>query len=1163
MAWTASRHLPLWTEGGGGSFADISLCDGTTVWANTLDSAHRLRAYVAATGLRDSAKDIVVSSDENGAFLDGSDNRRIWFVGNSRAVQFDLDSGEFVSSSFLRIGTLGRSRGGYSDASRVWLLFDRNFRAFNKTTGARDAAADWSVEHTPGPVYASGSTVWVSDADKRLHAYNQSTRERDAVRDIVLDASTHAESSTRSISSDGTVMFVGRHESNFNRETTFFEPADNSLYAYTIASRSRTSSRDIELVGELQVDGDIHNDDETIWGVSKDAGRILAFKLSDGSRDISKEIALDAANDDPRGLWGNSSTMWVGDQTDDRLYAYAMSTMARDSSKDFVLVAGNDDPTSHWSNGTTMWVADNDTDIYAYSMSTRQRDSAKDIDGHLRWTGLAGFSNTIRASYSHGGQGGVVEYVDRVNVGGPDLGTEEVDGLGSATLETQWVVHGLEATLWKTTEEHTSEARGLEIDASLASGVSTSGSAQRSHSASANGLAITAVLAANAPTTGTAAVAHVNHTAAGAALALTAVLFQNPPVSHGIKAVAGDLAATAVLSSPGTVHTVPGRHLANATGLVASAEFAEEADTALTPPPPRSQLMRDATRDSPLVTSFLVQGAAASDTVVRVFGIDVINRFGAVVYQDFDAVSLAASGGVRDTGLTAPRLSIGDVAYLSPSWYVDLGGQLHRVGADGTTARILDDQDTAADTVSAIPGRTDALWIGDRAWDIEDDTLIPALHLAVDPEESALLSDILVYHSPSTRRTLLPRVDLDAVDGSGNVRPDRRFYLDLPGDGQASDVHALAHHDATDTLWLLHSSQLLGYSTRTVAAAISADASGLAATAALAALVSTGHVPAVRVSARAAGLSASADLASDVEVSGTTSSRHVSSATGLAATAALAADAAAVASHVPQALSALADGLTAAAVLSRPTTALDRPLSISVPANGLAASAALSSPAVSVVTPRPQPVPSESYSVEASGLSATAALSRPLTAGPSDVVEVEFQPIGAVSDAESNEEYRLLEMGDDRYAETPGDYVMEDGRRFLAHAGLLEIGDIPVSVVIGTSPLDFQIADPESHLLASVLDESLRGREVKVWTLYGLHAGAELRLEYAGFVNNAAYADRTVSIRAGSWFSGFETAFPRRTTSDDQKAINSNDTCFDRMDGGNAIARVKFDWQSE
>ena len=163
----------------------------------------------------------------------------------------------------------------------------------------------------------------------------------------------------------------------------------------------------------------------------------------------------------------------------------------------------------------------------------------------------------------------------------------------------------------------------------------------------------------------------------------------------------------------------------------------------------------------------------------------------------------------------------------------------------------------------------------------------------------------------------------------------------------------------------------------------------------------------------------------------------------------------------------------------------------------------------------------------------------------------------------SVEEYRLLQLGDERYATTPADYEDAEGNVFRADAGLLSIGEIPLAARLGNQPFDFAIADPSSALLADILDESLRGRTVTVWSLDGLGPSAKMEVDYFGYVANAAYRDRSAAIRAGSWFSGFETTFPRRTTTADQKALHPNDTCCDRIDGGNAAARAKFNWESD
>ena len=173
--------------------------------------------------------------------------------------------------------------------------------------------------------------------------------------------------------SDGTTMWVS--------DTT-----DNMLYAYTLTTKVRDSSKDFDDLDFNNANPiGIWSNGTTMWVLDTVGDRIYAYNLETKAYDSSKDFntLTGAGNTYPRGIWSNGTTMWVIDVSDDKIYAYNLETKAYDSSKDFNTLtgAGNADPRGIWSDGTTMWVVDfSDEKLYAYNLATKAYDSTKDIN---------------------------------------------------------------------------------------------------------------------------------------------------------------------------------------------------------------------------------------------------------------------------------------------------------------------------------------------------------------------------------------------------------------------------------------------------------------------------------------------------------------------------------------------------------------------------------------------------------------------------------------------------------------------------------------------------------------------------------------------------------------------------------------------------------------
>ena len=137
-------------------------------------------------------------------------------------------------------------------------------------------------------------------------------------------------------------------------------------------------------------------DGTTLWVADSTDHKLYAYTISTKARDSSKDFdtLIAAGNNDPRGLWSDGTYMWVTDGEDDKIYAYRMPANAtnatpggtafeRESTQDFntLVASGNIHPEGLWSDGTYMWVLDDRTHkIHAYILSTKEANPIRDID---------------------------------------------------------------------------------------------------------------------------------------------------------------------------------------------------------------------------------------------------------------------------------------------------------------------------------------------------------------------------------------------------------------------------------------------------------------------------------------------------------------------------------------------------------------------------------------------------------------------------------------------------------------------------------------------------------------------------------------------------------------------------------------------------------------
>ena len=212
----------------------------------------------------------------------------------------------------------------------------------------------------PRGIWSDGTTMWVADLfDNKVYAYTLATGSRVSSKEFDLTSDNANNDNPRGLWSDGTTMWV-------------CDFTDKRVYAYTLATGARDTNKEFSFDASANAaPTGIWSDGTTMWVADLDDDKVYAYTLATGSRVSSKEFDFNSANASPGGLGSDGTTMWVMDLDDDKLYAYTLSNGARDTSKEFDLTSNNDNPRGIWSDGTIMWVSDESDDvIYSYVLAT-------------------------------------------------------------------------------------------------------------------------------------------------------------------------------------------------------------------------------------------------------------------------------------------------------------------------------------------------------------------------------------------------------------------------------------------------------------------------------------------------------------------------------------------------------------------------------------------------------------------------------------------------------------------------------------------------------------------------------------------------------------------------------------------------------------------------
>ena len=236
----------------------------------------------------------------------------------------------------------------------------------------RDIEALDSGHDSPSGMWSDGSTLWLAEngdgADDSVYAYDLATGERVESREFALADTNRA---PRGIWSDRSVVWV----SDSGRER---------LFAYDLATGERLEEREFALAAGNSDARGIWSDEETMWVLDGSADALFVYDFESG--ELLAEYELDAANDDPRGIWSDGVTVWVSDHGGKRLFAYRLPVppdaetdsgeedareLERASDEEFTELskASNNSPRGIWSGGDVMYVADESDDrVYTYNM---------------------------------------------------------------------------------------------------------------------------------------------------------------------------------------------------------------------------------------------------------------------------------------------------------------------------------------------------------------------------------------------------------------------------------------------------------------------------------------------------------------------------------------------------------------------------------------------------------------------------------------------------------------------------------------------------------------------------------------------------------------------------------------------------------------------------
>ena len=221
-------------------------------------------------------------------------------------------SGGGVNSSACSVGKIfnlagtgnNAPRGIWSNGTTMWVVDSGGDKiyAYSMSTKARDASKDFNTlsaagNNNPYGLWSNGTTMWVVDiSDRKIYAYNLTTKARDSSKDFTTLQSA-GNTSPRGLWSNGTTMWV----SDWSKK----------IYAYNMSTKARDTSKEFSsLDAQNTKPREIWSNGTTMWVADYGRNKLFAYTLSSRTRNSSKDVAVTGGTS-PHGMWSDGTWVWA------------------------------------------------------------------------------------------------------------------------------------------------------------------------------------------------------------------------------------------------------------------------------------------------------------------------------------------------------------------------------------------------------------------------------------------------------------------------------------------------------------------------------------------------------------------------------------------------------------------------------------------------------------------------------------------------------------------------------------------------------------------------------------------------------------------------------------------------------------------------------------
>ena len=386
--------------------------DGTTLWSVNR-STHKVEASVLSSKVRDTAKDIVL--DSNNIHPGG-----IWFDGNLFWVSDENDNKLYAYTN-PNTGTSVRSQSNdisypadlhiidiFSDGYIMYMSnLPRHPNEFSALTrqlisivspNVRPVHYDITLHpsnSTPYGLYGLNDYIYVIDSYyNKLFVYNKYTGERNENKEFDFHYSVFSPIGLTGYDNNILVTYFysdGVYTYDLNTHATspkglwsnedimwLTDSKEDSAIAYSLPDKNRLYNDDYELNLPENVVG-IWSNNTTLWVAVKDSRQLLAYDIL-GNIHNSQNINLASDNDSALGMWFDGVNVRVFNRNDRKIYAYTLSNGIRNLTKELDITPNRIAYVDIWSDGNTLWVLESQIKrLYAYNLNTGIANATNDI----------------------------------------------------------------------------------------------------------------------------------------------------------------------------------------------------------------------------------------------------------------------------------------------------------------------------------------------------------------------------------------------------------------------------------------------------------------------------------------------------------------------------------------------------------------------------------------------------------------------------------------------------------------------------------------------------------------------------------------------------------------------------------------------------------------